>query len=371
MRLPRVKPEHQPHRFDDGTIRIGGEVYGIAGEIADPHGWVWAALDLLDGTREPAKASTELGALFPAMRPVDAASIVAGLIDSGYLEDTAAALPAELSPNERDRYSRNKAFFRRVDLTPREHGWEAQLRLKNARVVLLGLGGTGSHAAWALAAAGVGRIHCVDSDVVELSNLTRQMLYTEDDLGRSKVGTAIRRLRQVNSDIEVTGERRRITNQHALTDLLTDCDVFALSADEPRDLPDGQGIRVWVNRECAAAGVPWAGGGYNGPLATVGVFAPEGPCYECLSAGEEALRRPGTPVDLGGPGVIGPSAGISGQLLAYEVISLITGVPGTPPGYIRGLNLIAPDQLVHVRHPPLDSCHLCHPEHADERRRTA
>jgi molybdopterin/thiamine biosynthesis adenylyltransferase len=109
------------------------------------------------------------------------------------------------------------------------------------------------------------------------------------------------------------------------------------------------------------AGIPWVGGGYNGPLVTVGVFTPQGPCFQCVAAGEEALLAGGPPPRLGGAGVIAPSAGISGHLLAYEVIGLLTGVSRTAPGFVRGINLLAPDDTVLVRHPARPDCPTCNP----------
>ncbi|MEV7801339.1 ThiF family adenylyltransferase [Microbispora sp. NPDC088329] len=354
MQLPRVKFEHRPHRYEDGTVRIGGEIYGIAAEIADPYGWVWTTLTLMDGTRSRDEIAERLRLAHPEVP--DAVAIVEQLVATRYVEDAAAVPPAGLSERELDRYSRNQAFFRTVDAVPRAHGWETQLRLKSARVVVLGLGGTGSHAAWALAASGVGTIHCVDPDLVELSNLSRQVLYGEDDVGRPKAEVAVERLRTVNSDISVTGERRHIGGRRELDDLVAGCDALALCADRPT----GHEIRVWANRACAAAGIPWAGGGYNGPLVTVGCFAPEaGACYECLSSGEEERRRPGTPVDLGGSGVIATSAGVSGQLVAHALLGLLTGVPVPPVGTIQGVNLIAADHHVWVRHPPRPGCPVC------------
>lgn len=226
------------------------------------------------------------------------------LLRSGYLEDAAAPPPGDLSAAETERYSRNKAFFRWVDLVPRAHGWEAQVALKRARVLVLGLGGTGSHAAWALAAAGVGRIHCVDRDVVEVSNLTRQALFTEADIGRPKADVVVERLTAINSGVRVTGETRAVESRADVSALLAGFDALALCADEPR----GQdSIRIWANRACLMAGVPWAVGGYRGPLVSVGVLPPHGPCYECLTAAIEASLEPGVHVDLGGPGVLAPS----------------------------------------------------------------
>ncbi|TDC63471.1 HesA/MoeB/ThiF family protein [Streptomyces hainanensis] len=362
MRRPRVKVEHLPHRHTEGLVRIGGDVYGLAAEIRDPHGWVWAALALLDGEHSPAGVIRRLCEDFPELSPRTAAGLVAELIDSGYVEDAAdQSTPEGLSVAEAERYGRNQAFFRRVDLRPRPGRWDAQLRLRNARVLVLGLGGTGSHAAWALAAAGTGRLHCVDADVVELTNLTRQALYTEADLGRPKVTAAASALRAVNSEVTVTTERRMVHTAAELTELLAGFDVLAMCADES----PVEDVNIMASRACVAAGVPWVGGGYNGPLVSVGTYAPEGPCYECVAAGEEARVAPGQPMPvIGGHGVIAPSAAISGQLVAYEIISLLTDTARQPPGYVRGVNLIAPDHLVYVRHPAREGCELCGPGRA-------
>lgn len=367
MRLPRVKAEHRPHRQAHGRIRIGGSIYGVAAEIADPEGFAWAALTAMDGTRTPAEIVARLRAEFPDLTEEGAAGVVELLANSGYVEDAGAQPPSELSPDERERYARNMAFFRRVDLIPRAHGWEAQVRLKRSRVLVLGVGGTGSHAAWALAACGVGGIHCVDGDVVELSNLTRQVLYREADVGRPKAEVAVARLAEVNSSMVVTGERRVIESKRHLARLVRGFDALALCADEPRG---ENGIRVWANRACLAAGVPWAVGGYNGPLVAVGAFGPGGPCYECLSSGIEATLSPEVPIDLGGPGVIAPSAGVSGHLTAQAIISLLTGVPATPGGYVTGVNLVAPDQHVYARHPATADCAACGPRGVAQRARS-
>lgn len=356
MRLPRVKAEHRPYRLGQDRIRIGGSVYGIAAEISDPRGHAWAALSEMNGTHTPSEIVDNLCGLFPDLKRADAVGVVDLLLESGYLEDAAARPPSNLSAAERERYSRNLAFFRWVDLVPRAHGWEAQIALKRARVLVLGLGGTGSHVAWALAAAGVGRIHCVDRDVVEVSNLSRQALFTEADIGRPKAEVVVNRLRQINSSLDVTGETRVVESGADLAALLAGFDALALCADEPRGRDS---IRIWANRACLAAGVPWAVGGYRGPLVSVGVFTAGGPCYECLGAAIEATLEPGVHVDLGGPGVLAPSAGISGHLTAQAVISLIAGVPATLRSHVTGINLIAPEQHVYMLHPASPECAGC------------
>ncbi|WP_432928628.1 HesA/MoeB/ThiF family protein [Microbispora sp. CA-135349] len=354
-----MKAQHRPHRYGDDRIRIGGSIYGVAAEISDPDGYAWTALTAMDGTRTPDEVAARLRHAFPGLTAAEAAGVVGLLLNSGYVEDAAAPGPEELSLRELERYSRNAAFFRGVDLTPREHGWEAQVRLKRSRVLVLGLGGTGSHTAWALAACGVGEIHCVDRDLVELSNLTRQALYREADIGRPKVDVAVARLAEVNSSVRITGEIRAIECEEDMLGLVRGFDAVAMCADEPAGRG---GIRVWANRACLAERIPWALGGYNGPLVSVGAFTPDGPCYECLTAGIDASLAPGIPVDLGGPGVIAPSAGVSGHLTAQAVIAFLTGIPAPSGSYVTGVNLIAPDQHVYTRHPAAPGCPACTPD---------
>ncbi|MFC7590359.1 HesA/MoeB/ThiF family protein [Nonomuraea antimicrobica] len=300
----------------------------------------------------PTAIAAELCAAFATLTPDDAHGIVTTLLSSGHVEDAVPAPCAELSEREQERYRRNREFFRWVDLTPREHGWEPQVRLKSARVLVLGLGGTGSHAAWSLAAAGVGRLHLVDPDVVELSNLNRQILYTEADVGRPKTEAALERLRRVNSDIEITGEQAAVDGPEHLARLVGGFHALALCADRPRE---PYGIQTWANRVCAAAGIPWVSGGYNGPLVSVGVFGPGGPCFECVRAG-----IPPQPGDgYAWPGVTGASAGLSGQLVAHDVLTLVTGLARTPPGYFHGLTLLDPDAHVYARYPARNECEIC------------
>jgi molybdopterin-synthase adenylyltransferase len=352
MRLPRVKPEHVPYRLDDGTVRLGGVLYGIAAEIADADGSAWTALTLMDGTRTREEIVAALRSRFAGLTREDADDIVATLLSSGHVEEADPSFCAVLSEREKERYRRNRDYFRWVDLTPRDHGWESQVLIKNARVLVLGLGGTGSHAAWALTAAGVGRLHLVDPDVVELSNLNRQLLYTEADLGRPKSEVAAERLRAVNTDVEITAAASAVDGPEPLARLVGGFDVLALCADQPRE---PAGIRTWANRVCAAAGIPWVSGGYNGPLVSVGVFGPGGPCFECVRAGIPS--RPGA--DYAFPGVTSASAGLSGQLVAHDVLALITGLLFTPPGYFHGLTLLDPDGHVYARHPARPGCEFC------------
>src|ERR1700683_3228145 len=201
MELPRIKPEHGPYRGSGNQIYVGGTLFGIAAVVDDPTGAVWTLLSSMDGTRSPGEIAERVLAQHPDESPSSVEAAIGTFVEAGYVEDAGAPQPAELSERDTERYSRNRAYFRWADLTPRASSWEPQLRLREARVTVIGVGGVGGTAALSLAASGVGHLHCVDHDTVELSNLNRQVIYREDDLGRPKVEAAVEQLRRLNSDI--------------------------------------------------------------------------------------------------------------------------------------------------------------------------
>ena len=362
MTRPRVKPEHAPYRVADGKIRIGGVSYGLAAELADPDGWVWTMLTAMDGTRDLPGIIKHVSQLHPGQPVARLRRGAAQLIATGYVEDVAAPVPAGLTNRDIRRHDRALGYFRWLDLTPRESPWDPQARLRTARVTILGVGGTGGIAAMALAASGIGHLHCVDPDEVEFSNLSRQVIYTEDDLGTPKAEAAVARLCRLNSDIEVTGERLEAASVDDVASLARDCDVLLLSADKPPEL------RTWTNRACLAAKRPWVDSGYHGPLVQVGAFVPgAGPCWECSRlvnrdshAGDGANvqdaphRREAVSAAVGAV-----PAGISGNLAAHLVIALVTGIPAVVPGRIETVNLAALDAPLSLAPEPHPECPAC------------
>ncbi|MGW4127269.1 ThiF family adenylyltransferase [Amycolatopsis japonica] len=341
MWRPRIKFEHRPVQHHDGLVRIGGNTPGTTQGIPDPDGSVWALLALLDGSRTVGQIADELACRFPAYTPAEVSEALDKLNTAGYLED---ASEVELTEYERERYSRSRAFWRAVDRTPGRRSWDAQLRLRQARVVIVGIGGAGGAAARSLVMSGVGQLHCVDADVVELSNLNRQGLFIEQDLGRPKVEAALERLRQVNSHVEVTGSREHIEGPDQLRALAVACDVLLMAADQP----SASEIRSWTNQACYATGTAWVHSGYDGPRASVGVFRPgTGPCYDCVRAAEQHRRSVVSPRIAWAPGVsmtrehaaTAATAAIAGGLAADAVERLIIGVPGLPVNQEYGLVL--------------------------------
>jgi molybdopterin-synthase adenylyltransferase len=364
MLRPRVKPEHAAYRIAGSKIRIGGVSFGLAAEMSDPDGWVWTMLSAMDGSRGLPDLIEHVRAVHPAQSPEVLRHGALQLLRTGYVEDVAGPVPGALTERDLRRHDRAVGYFRWLDLIPRESSWEPQARLRAARVTILGVGGTGGIAALALAASGVGHLHCVDPDEVELSNLSRQVLYSEDDIGQPKADAAVARLRRLNADVEVTGQRLEATGIDDVLKLAGDCDVLLLGADRPPEL------RIWANRACLAAGRPWVDAGYHGPLVQVGAFVPGvGPCWECTRLalrdghaeegaypGDSPQRRAAV---FGAVGAV--PAGISGYLAAHLVISLVTGVPPAVPGRVETLNLAALDAPLMLDEPPHPECEACGP----------
>lgn len=377
MRLPRIKPEHRAYRTVDGHVRIGSVVHGIGAEVKDPEGWVWTLVEAMDGTRGTSDVVAAVSRRHPELR-LPEADIVQAMTDlalAGYVEDAGAAPPSELSERERERYSRGMTLLRWMDLRPRESSWEPQLRLRRARVLLVGVGGTGGAAARDLVASGVGWLHCVEPDVVELSNLNRQTLFRESDLGMPKLDAALTALRALNADTTVTGERRVVRGPADLEDLLAGApgdaagyDVLLMAADRPPV------IRRWANQVCLASGTPWAEAGYRGPLVSVGVFTPgRGACWECLRSTESERRdlrlAPGQDEEVASPRmpwnpVNAVTAGLSGSLLAHAAHILLCGIPEIEPGCRFGLNLMMPGDPILQRSQRRPDCPACRTEPA-------
>lgn len=357
---PRVKPEHGIFRTSSGQVRIGGTVYGVAAEVDDPTGAVWSLLSAADGTRTIEEIVAHVVAAHADANVRTTTAAVHQFIDGGYLDNAAAEAPPQLGPREQERYDRGRQFYRWLDLGRRDNSWEPQLRLKAARVVVLGLGGTGGTAALALAASGVGRIHCVDGDVVELSNLNRQIQFDEADIGRPKAETTAAKLRRINSDIVVSSEKATITERAEVLELTRHCDVLVLCADQPGE------IRAWVNEVCLETGTRWVDAGYHGPNVRAAVYTPgRGPCYECGwrtehdKHAEVVPERPYTVRRGGAAAVTAVSAGLSGQLAAHLTIALLTGVPTVEAGRPIGVNLAVQeshDLPQYGKHPLCPAC---------------
>jgi sulfur-carrier protein adenylyltransferase/sulfurtransferase len=224
--------------------------------------------------------------------------------DRGY----EVVVPRSLTAEQRERYSRHM-------LVP-EIGIEGQLKLLDAKVLLLGAGGLGSPTALYLAAAGVGTIGIVDDDVVDLSNLQRQVIHDTEGIGKPKVDSAEEAIRALNPDVKVVKYPVRIDASN-IVEIIKDYDVIV-------DGVDNFPTRYLLNDATVRLKIPVVSASILGFDGQLSVFKPyEGPCYRCL------FREP-PPAELapscGANGVLGVLPGTMGLLQATEVVKLIVGI---------------------------------------------
>ncbi len=349
---------HNPIRLPDGRVRIGGVQYGLAAELSNEDDATWTLLQLLDGTRTVEEVVAEFAA--SGVDPASVRETLNALVEAGHIEDAAAEPPPGLTEEDLERYERGANLYSWIDLTPRRSPWDVQLRLKNSSVTVLGLGGAGSAAATALVSSGIGSIRCVDFDVVERSNLNRQFLYTEADIGRRKVATAVERLRALNPSVEVVGEEAWVEGKDDLARLMDGQDLLLLCADRP----DPRALLLRASDASTETRTPWISCFYNGPMAVVGTFVPfQVPCYRCLRHWAEETGRDADAGELlrtvDENAVIAPTAGITGNLAAYEAINVLGNIRPQTVGRLFHLNLLAYDHFYFVEPPFWDDCPAC------------
>jgi sulfur-carrier protein adenylyltransferase/sulfurtransferase len=231
-----------------------------------------------------------------ALSPDDSLSIVPSIAGG-----------AELSNEEIRRYSRH--------LIMPEVGIEGQKKLKDARVLAIGAGGLGSPLGVYLAAAGVGTIGLVDNDVVDDSNLQRQILYGVSDVGRPKLQAAAERLRDMNPNVKIVPYETRLSSENAL-EIFRDYDIVA-------DGTDNFPTRYLVNDACVLTGKPNVYASIFRFEGQASVFwAEKGPCYRCLYT---EPPPPGLVPSCAEGGVLGILPGLLGVVQATETVKLILG----------------------------------------------
>ncbi|MEM9522448.1 MAG: HesA/MoeB/ThiF family protein [Pseudomonadota bacterium] len=222
------------------------------------------------------------------------------------LEPPAASGP--FTGTELDRYARH--------IVLREIGGPGQKRLKNAKVLVIGAGGLGSSSLLYLAAAGVGTIGVVDDDTVDLSNLQRQIIHRDDDIGLPKVFSAQSALRALNPFVEVRPYRRRLTPETA-GGLIADYDLVL-------DGCDNFDTRYLVNAVCVALDKPLIAGAMTQWEGQISLYHPAqgAPCYACVFPQRPA---PGLAPTCAEAGIIAPLPGVIGSMMALEAVKHIAG----------------------------------------------
>jgi molybdopterin/thiamine biosynthesis adenylyltransferase len=243
----------------------------------------------------------------------------------------------------------DRAFFRR-NILLEEMGEDGQRKLLASRVLLVGLGGLGSPALLYLTAAGVGEMVVMDGDRVEPSNLQRQILYGESDIGLEKAVCARDRARRIRSDVRISIHPGRFSAHNARR-ILAGCD-FVIEA------TDNLESKLAVNDACVALGVPFSHAGVTGLQGqTLTVVPGRSPCVRCVFGDLPDADADG---DGGGgeQGILGPVAGVMGAIQAVEAVKCLVGFGQLLAGQLLTWNARTMD-FRRVPLPPEPSCKVC------------
>ena len=321
----RLRPTLEPFGAPDGSVYLltGGPEATLV--VEDASAIQRALLELLSAGVDdvPDLVRQLAGQGFDSERaPV--AEIVDQLAGLGLLE---RRLTRDAG-TELARYDRQLLYF--ADVAPLAYPEDAQQRLRDATVVVLGCGGLGSWALCGLACAGVGTLVLVDDDRVELSNLNRQLLYRAADVGRPKVDVAAAALEAFNPDLDLRTVARRMACPEDIAALVGGADLLIETADWPP-----YDLSRWVNEACTRAKVAHISAGQAPPLLRLGPLYVPGAtaCHACQEASTreayplfdalEAFRRSRpTPAAA----TLGPASGIIGSVLSMEALHYLTGL---------------------------------------------
>ncbi|HEY4779277.1 MAG TPA: TOMM precursor leader peptide-binding protein [Solirubrobacterales bacterium] len=324
MHRPRIKRTTEPIGSPDGDIYLMRPSAGHDIRIEKPGEEERELLESLDGEQTLEQLRERFGA-----EAVD--DLISQLQELEIVEDAADddLLPA----TELARFDRQLRYFSDIGprgLTPSE----CQRRLREAKVAVLGVGGLGGSAAVWLASIGIGEMWLIDGDRVEASNLNRQILFSEAEVGLLKVEAATARLRSFNSEMRITSTARRLESEAEIADFIAGSDVVIDAADWP-----AHDIERWCNSACFEAGIPYITMSHFPPIARVGpLYVPgETGCFACQ---ETAYRRQYPMFDVAveqrrakasPAATLGPACGLIGGQVGLDVMHLLTGlaVPST------------------------------------------
>ncbi len=347
---PRIKRTIKKIHAPDGDLYlIRPNATDI--HIEQPGGEGLRLLAALDGEHTRQRLEREFGS-------EEVGDLLVQLGGLGVVEDAADddLIPGEVAA----RFDRQLRYFSDASAGPTPS--ECQGRLEEARIAVLGVGGLGGWSALSLACCGIGEMLLVDFDDVELSNLNRQVLYSEADIGRSKAEAAVERLSSFNSRMRVVAHRRRLGSEDEIAAAIEGYDFVIDAIDWP-----AHEVERWINSACFSAGIPYITMSHFPPVARVGPLYVPGRtgCYSCQ---EISLRRSYPLYDLGieqgraetsPAGTLGPACGLIGSQVGLEVMHYLTGlVPPSSLGAVQIYDL----QTGQMNREPLEAepgCPVC------------
>ncbi len=351
MMRPRIKRTTERMEAPNGDIYLLRPSAGTDVQIENPDEEGRQLLDALDGSHQREELEARFGE-----DPVR--DLLAQLEELGLVED--AADDDLIGDRVMDRFDRQLRYF--SDITTGPTPSQCQGRLEASRVVVLGVGGLGGWSALSLACCGIGEMLLIDGDRVEESNLNRQILYTEADIGRLKAEAAAERLGAFNSAMRIETIAGRLEGQEAIAEAIEGFDVVIDAADWP-----AHEIEQWVNSACFEARIPYVTMSHFPPIARVGpLYVPgETGCFACQVA---AYRRAYPLFDVAieqrkakpsPAATLGPACGLIGGQIGLDIMHLLTGLaePSTQGvGHIYDLRTMKVEREPVVPEPDCPVC---------------
>ena len=251
----------------------------------------------------------------------------------------AVAGGSELSSKELDRYSRQVML--------EEIGYQGQLKLRNAKICVVGVGGLGNPITTRLVAMGVGKIRIVDRDVIELSNLHRQTMFDEDDVGQIKVEVAAKKLQKLNSDVEIEALPISV-NDYNVLDVVEGCDIVI-------DALDSVNARYSLNKACIKNNIPFVTGAAVGVSGQVFTIIPnQSACYHCMFPALDEDSMPTCSIEGVHPSILS----IIGGIEVSEAVKIISGKKPNLANRILHVDLENLD-FVYTKTFKVDECPIC------------
>jgi len=301
---------------------------GVAIEMEDSSKFIATVCKLMDGEKNPAQLKQALSPLFPKETPY--LENLLTVLDNEYLlEDVSRNYPDKLTDYDTTRWSRNIEFFG-AHCKAMDNKYSYQEKLKSTKVVIFGLGGVGSNVLYNLVAMGVHNIRAIDFDEVELSNLNRQIIYNESDIGQLKSVAAKNRILQFIPDANVEVINKKISCGMEIEELISGQDIVISAIDQPREK-----IMDWFNVACVKQNIPFLCGALDSRLAIYYTIIPgQTGCIECWKASasksnfmfQNLIQEEGF-VPSASPNVaIMPFISIVSGLIASEFLKIVTGV---------------------------------------------
>jgi len=318
MQRPRVKRTTQQMEAPNGDLYLLRPSAGADIQIEKPDESGRQLLAAIDGasTREE---------LIERFGEDDVCDLLAQLEELGVVED--AADDDLIADEVIERFDRQLRYFSDISTGPTAS--QCQERLASSRIAVLGVGGLGGWSALNLACLGVGEMLLLDFDRVELSNLNRQVLYGEADIGRHKAVAAAERISAFNSSIQIEARVQKLDSEEAIAETIAGFDMVIDACDWP-----AHDIERWINSACFAAGVPFIAMSHFPPIARVGPLYVPGVtgCFNCQEIGYrrtyplfdvaiEQQRDKESPA-----ATLGPACGMIGGQIGLDVLHQLTGL---------------------------------------------